>query len=296
MSTEQTMPEHEGTERTRYRAPARDASGAVLAWVSDSARWDDFELRPGDIVISAPAKSGTTWTQMICALLVFQTPDLPAPLTELSPWLDMLVRPISDVRAQLAAQRHRRFIKTHTPLDGIPVDDRVTYLAVGRDPKDVAVSLHHHRKSLAQDVALRLLSPAGTPPVTEIPPPETDVRETFLRWMNDDASPLDDPYTLRALVAHQSQAWTRRDDPNVVLLHYDDLSCDLEAEMRRVAERLTSTSPTYLARDGRRSGLRPDARALGPARAGRTPGSPRRSGQVLPHRLLGRVAGPRHRR
>ena len=45
--------------------------------VHDSARWDGFELRPGDIVISTPPKCGTTWTQMICALLVFQEPSCP---------------------------------------------------------------------------------------------------------------------------------------------------------------------------------------------------------------------------
>jgi aryl sulfotransferase len=226
------------TGRTRYRAPVKDGSGAGLAWLADSARWDDFDWRTGDIVISAPAKCGTTWTQMICALLVFQTADLPAPLTELSPWLDMLVRPISDVRAQLAAQRHRRFIKTHTPLDGVPVDDRVTYIAVGRDPRDVALSLHHHRANLAHEAVLRALNAAGAEQVTDRPQDPTDVRETFQRWMYDDASPLDDPYTLRALVTHQGQAWSRRDDPNLVLLHYHDLSRDLDTQMRRIAERL----------------------------------------------------------
>jgi sulfotransferase family protein len=46
------------------------------------------------------------------------------------------------VFAQLAAQEHRRFIKTHTPLDGIPLDPRVTYLVTARHPLDVAVSLY----------------------------------------------------------------------------------------------------------------------------------------------------------
>ena len=45
--------------------------------VFDSGRWDGFELRPGDIIISTPPKCGTTWTQMICALLIFQEPELP---------------------------------------------------------------------------------------------------------------------------------------------------------------------------------------------------------------------------
>jgi hypothetical protein len=37
----------------------------------DSGRWNGFPFRQGDIVISARSKSGTTWLQMICALLVF---------------------------------------------------------------------------------------------------------------------------------------------------------------------------------------------------------------------------------
>jgi aryl sulfotransferase len=107
----------------------------------DSARWLGFPFRPGDIVISTRSKSGTTWVQMICALLVFQTPDLPAPLSELSPWLDWLVTPRDEVYTRLAAQNHRRFVKTHTPLDGIPLDPRATYVVVARHPLDRAVSL-----------------------------------------------------------------------------------------------------------------------------------------------------------
>ena len=50
----------------------------------------------------------------------------------------MLTRALDDVVADLDAQTHRRFIKTHTPLDGLPHDPRVTYIGVGRDPRDVA--------------------------------------------------------------------------------------------------------------------------------------------------------------
>jgi aryl sulfotransferase len=41
------------------------------SFLTDSSRWDGFSFRPGDIIISTPAKCGTTWTQMICALLIF---------------------------------------------------------------------------------------------------------------------------------------------------------------------------------------------------------------------------------
>ena len=117
------------------------AAGCVYrSLISDSARWDGFEFRPGDIIISTPAKCGTTWMQMICALLVFQTHDASdRRSTCISPWLDMLTRERDDVVADLDAQTHRRFIKTHTPFDGLPYDDRVTYICVGRDPRDVAL-------------------------------------------------------------------------------------------------------------------------------------------------------------
>jgi len=55
------------------------------------------------------------------------------------------------VYAQLADQDHRRFIKTHTPLDGLPVDPRVTYIVPGRHPLDMAVSLYHQGGNLNRE-------------------------------------------------------------------------------------------------------------------------------------------------
>src|SRR5262249_42462087 len=104
------------------------ASVQYRSLVADNARWDDFEFRHNDIVISAPIKCGTTWIQMICGLLIFQQRAFPKALDLISPWLDMLVRPLSDVVSDLEAQQHRRFIKSHTPFDGLPFDDRVTYI------------------------------------------------------------------------------------------------------------------------------------------------------------------------
>ncbi len=37
---------------------------------------------------------------------------------------------------------------------------------------------------------------------------------------------------------HLSDAWTRRHDPNVVLVHYDDLLADLDGAMRGLSARL----------------------------------------------------------
>lgn len=198
----------------------------------DSGRWDGFPFRQGDIVISTRSKSGTTWLQMICALLVFQTPDLPAPLPELSPWLDLLVTPRTEVFAQLEAQRHRRFIKTHTPLDGIPIDERATYIVVAREPLDMAVSLYHQGDNLDRARMRRL---AGQPEPGQPPAPRPPLREWLLGWVDNDASHLDEMDSLPGVMWHLSDAWARRQESNVVLVHYDDLISDLESQMRRLA-------------------------------------------------------------
>lgn len=198
----------------------------------DSGRWNGFPFRQGDIVISTRSKSGTTWVQMICALLIFQAPDPPAPLTELSPWLDSLVTPKVEVYARLEAQRHRRFIKTHTPLDGIPIDKRATYIVVARDPLDMAVSLYHQGDNLNRT---RIRQLTGQPAPLGPSKPRASVREWLLDWIDSDASPTDEMDSLPGVMWHLSDAWGRRDQPNVVLMHFDDLLLDLEGEMRKLA-------------------------------------------------------------
>jgi len=201
----------------------------------DNMRWEGFPFRAGDIVISTRSKSGTTWVQMICALLVFQSPDLPAPLAELSPWLDWRGAARDDVVGRLEAQRHRRFVKTHTPLDGLPLDPRVTYVVVARHPLDLAVSLYHQSANLDRARVAELTGgPAPTAPASGRPSLEAWLR----RWIDWEGSPREQLDSLPGVLHHLSDAWARRSEPNVVLVRYEDLSTDLAGEMRRLAERL----------------------------------------------------------
>ena len=209
----------------------------------DSARWVGFPFRPGDIVISTRSKSGTTWVQMICALLVFQTPDLPAPLSELSPWLDWLVTPRDEVYARLAAQDHRRFVKTHTPLDGIPLDPRVIYVVVARHPLDMAVSLYHQGDNLDRERIRRL---TGQPEPDGQAVPRPPLHEWLVSWIDRDVRPREEMDSLPGVMWHLSDAWVRRNEPYIVLVHYDDLCADLEGEMRRLASLLDITVPEPL--------------------------------------------------
>jgi len=84
---------------TLVRAPSREVRSRIF----DSARWAGYQPREDDVVIATYPKCGTTWTQMICALLV-HGPTLPRPLTRLSPWLDRLSAPIHAVIDDLERQ------------------------------------------------------------------------------------------------------------------------------------------------------------------------------------------------
>ena len=205
----------------------------------DNARWDGFEFRPSDIVISTPAKCGTTWTQMLCAMLVFDGPDFPAPLSELSPWLDQTIRPLDDVRAVYAAQQQRRFIKTHTPLDGLPRREDVTYVVVGRDPRDVMVSMEHHFANMDLERVLTLRGQAvGNDDLDTLPPRppvSDDPTERFRMFVHaTDMGVL----SLTSVLHHLDTAWQLRHDPNVVMCHYADFSADLPGEIVRLADAL----------------------------------------------------------
>nr|WP_277605622.1 sulfotransferase domain-containing protein [Glycomyces sp. L485] len=201
----------------------------------DNARWDGVELRDGDIIVTTPAKCGTTWTQIICGLLVFGRPELPKPLDELSLWVDAFFRRHDDLVAALEAQEHRRFMKSHTPLDGLPWDERVTYVGIGRDPRDVGISMDNHMANMDMEVVMRIREEAiGTEraDLGSEPPPAPTLHERFWNWVDSD----DVIIGLKGMITHIERLWERRGEANVVLMHYDELKSDLDGQMRRLAD------------------------------------------------------------
>ncbi len=220
-------------------------------FVWNNERWQGIEQRDDDIIISTPPKCGTTWMQMQVALLLFRTPDLPAPLAKLSPWLDMNTRSLDELRADLDAQTHRRFIKTHTPLGGLPWRDSVTYLHVSRDPRDVALSWDNHMDNIDLDRLLELrMSSVGMDDLPELgldkvePPVRLDDPvDRFWHWVEGDGV-AGSTSGLGNLVNHSRSFWEVRDRPNVHLFHYGDLRDDLAGQMTFLAEALGVDPPT----------------------------------------------------
>lgn len=206
-------------------------------FMADSERWQRFELRPGDVVITTPSKCGTTWTQQIVGMLLRDTVSLP-PIGTISPWLDMQVRTEEEIFGLLEAQTERRFIKTHTPLDGLPIVPSVTYIAVIRHPLDVALSDRDHAANMLRVRAVELREAASGKyvPATEFTPLPEDPAD-LLRWFidNDEQATGSGPNGLEDYCQQIRTYWDARAKPNVHLFHYSDLWSELDLEMRRMA-------------------------------------------------------------
>ena len=202
----------------------------------DSTRWDGFVHRPDDIVISTSYKAGTTWTQRIVSLLVFGPGPLQGNLMQISPWIDARFFEPADVMFErLEAQDHRRFVKSHLPFDAIPYWEDVRYIAVGRDTRDVFMSVFNHYSAYT-DVMYGLLA-ANDPVGGPMPRCPEDPRVLWREWITTPSFPWeDDGSPWWSHHHHVASFWEHRDLPNVLLVHYADLKADLEGEMRRIAD------------------------------------------------------------
>ena len=193
----------------------------------DSTMWNDFKFRGDDIVIGTYGKSGTTWTQQIVAQLLFNgDPDVP--VSELSPWVDMRIPPKEVKIPALEAQTHRRFMKTHLPVDALVFSPKAKYLYIGRDGRDVMWSMHNHH---ANANALWYESLNNTPGRVGPPidPPTDDIHQYFLDWLDKDGFPF------WPFWENIRSWWEIRHLPNVMLLHFNDLKADMPGQMRQIA-------------------------------------------------------------
>lgn len=201
----------------------------------DSRRWEHFERRDDDILICTAYKSGTTWMQRICSLLIFQTPELDRKLSEITPWLDIHGDKLETMLATYAAQKHRRFIKTHTPLDGLPWHGKNMHLVVVRDPRDVIMSILAHFKNLNPETKAEFAVEGrkiGAPP----PAFPEDPNEAFRNWLTQAVYPWEkDGFPIFSAFHHLETFWQHRDQPNIAFFHFTDMKADLDGQMRRVS-------------------------------------------------------------
>ena len=132
----------------------------IISHHFDSRAWNNFVFRDGDIVVATYAKSGTTWTQQILSQLIFDGAE-DIDVHRLSPWVDLRILP-PELRLALDHQTHRRFLKTHLPVDALVMSPKAKYIYLARDGRDAAWSFHNHHYNATDEYFSQLQRrPAG---------------------------------------------------------------------------------------------------------------------------------------
>ncbi len=173
----------------------------------------EYDGSPDDIFIVTYPKSGTTWLQMIVYQLTTDGAMDFAHIDEVSPFLEGTMIPrrrkISDLRAT------PRVVKSHLPYHVIPKGPG-RYIYGIRNGLDVAVSYHYH--------ARKYLKGWG----------QYSLGEFFSRFMAGQVP-------CGSWFEHIAGWLRNKDRLNVLVVTYEELSADLEAGVKRIADFLGIT-------------------------------------------------------
>ncbi len=194
----------------------------------DSTYWDGFQFRNDDIIIGTHIKSGTTWVQQIVAqLLCGGKKDIP--VAKVSPWIDLRFPEKKEKMAMVEAQTHRRFLKTHLPVDALIYSPIAKYIYIARDGRDVVWSMYNHHSNASSFYYETVNDTPGRvgPPLEQ---PVDSIRQYFNTWLENDGYPYW-PYW-----ENIKSWWDIRTLPNILLLHYGKLKNNTQSEISRIAK------------------------------------------------------------
>jgi Sulfotransferase domain len=161
---------------------------------------------PDDVIISPFGKCGTTWLQQMFHTLRTRGDLDFDDISRVVPWIETASMLGIDLEAPQKAQP--RGFKSHLAYDAVPKGAR--YIVSFRDPRDATLSL------------LRFLEgwwlERGTVTVTEFVAARIVLRSSGRDYWH-----------------HLISWWEERDNPDVLLLTYEQMSADPPAHIRRVA-------------------------------------------------------------
>ncbi len=193
----------------------------------NSIVWNDFKFRDDDIIVATYAKSGTTWMQQIVSQLVFNGEE-GIDVSAISPWVDLRIMPPEAISG-LEHLSHRRFIKTHLPVDALVFSPKPKYIYIGRDGRDAVWSLFNHHSNATDDYFEAFNNtPGRVGPRLERG--SGDVHDFYTGWFNGDGFPY------WSFWENIRSWWNIRDLPNVKLIHFNDMKSDLAGSIREIAE------------------------------------------------------------
>jgi aryl sulfotransferase len=212
-------------------AAAQDGPpGGPPPWINETVQ-GKVAWRDGDIVVSVPPKSGTTWSMNIVHQLRSGGDPSFADIYAEVPWLEFVPRPNTDPDDLLATfdampTVPRRAFKSHAAPPILPFQPpgagpEVRYLVVVRNPDEAIASC---RPFLAahSDAWFDLWNVDKN----EIVGPDFDA---FIAGFASHAF-------VPMIFAFVAAWWPLRNEPNVMLMHYADLKRESDASIHRIAD------------------------------------------------------------
>ena len=205
--------------------------GGPPPWINDRMQ-QLIEWRDGDIIVSVPVKSGTTWTMNIVhQLLTGGDADFVDIYAEV-PWIEILQRPgqpVQEMLDRVAAMTtdRRRAFKTHAAPPTIPYlesggDKDLRYIVVLRNPEEALVSLEPFL-----DKHTDAFYDLWKVPKAAMTRPDF---ASFYKEVVDRAG-------MQGMLFGFLRAWwPLRDKDNVLFLHFADMKRDHAGALRRIAD------------------------------------------------------------
>lgn len=192
--------------------------GELSPW-HDPYALANFKARPTDVLITTPAKAGTTWMQQILHQLrsggddSFESIDIEVPWIEIpregKTWQAIL--------AEFENLKDPRCFKTHCTFPQTPGVETARFILTSRDPRDCCVSFYHHKMDMT-DEALEQFS---------LEKPES-FDSFFEEWLE-----------YAGWYRSVESWWPHFHDDNVLWLRYEDLKRDLNGGINQILDFLS---------------------------------------------------------
>ena len=212
-----------------------DADAPPVPWIDPDIQ-QQMRWRDGDIVISVPIKSGTTWMMNIVhQLRAGGDPDLGDVYVEV-PWPELVTSP-GVARETIVARldgmptHRRRAFKTHSPPGPLPYHapgsgKDVHYVVVMRNPDEAAASLYPFINAHSDEwFALWDMQKS------DMLPPD------FASFYDDVARDM-----INGMIfGFAATWWPLRNASNVLFMHFSDMKRDHEGSVRKVGQFLGFT-------------------------------------------------------
>lgn len=212
--------------------PAEGDEGRGTSWIQPEIQ-QKIRWRDGDIVISVPPKSGTTWTMNIVHQLLTGGDSDFRDIYEVVPWIEFLSHPEQSheevlSRLDAMATTRPRAFKTHSAPPIMPFFESgsgqsVKYIVVFRNPEEAVVSFWPFFQKHSDE----WFDLWGVPKEAMARPDF----ESFYYEIVDEGG-----VHANAFFGFLKAWWPLRHEKNVLFMHFADMKRDREGSIRKIAQ------------------------------------------------------------